>query len=68
MPKHEILAIIDESQLGELFKELAGALIEMALREHRREVVEERSIMAQVRSSKYHKSARVAKIIESFYQ
>ena len=67
MPKHEILQIIEPWQLVALYKEIASAIIELALRELRGDL-EARSIMAQVRSSKYHKSNRVAKIIESVYE
>ncbi len=68
MPKHEILQIIEPSDLGLFYKEMAGALLEMALREMRSDVVDDRALMAQVRSSKYHKAARVAKIIERKYE
>ena len=68
MPKHEVLRIITPKELDGFYKEMAGALIEIALREHRRGTIDERAVMTQVRSSKYHKAARVAKIIETFYE
>ncbi len=68
MPKHELLQIIKPTELAAFYKEMAGALIEIALRELRSSAVDERAIMAQVRSSKYHKTARVAQIIECMYE
>ncbi len=72
MPKHEVLRIIEPHELADFYREMAGALIEIALREHRREhrrdTLDGRAIMTQVRSSKYHKANRVAKIIETFYE
>ncbi len=63
MPKSELLRYISDSQLGLFYKDFAGALIEMVLRELRKRVLVEPAIMAQVRSSKYHKAERLAQIL-----
>ncbi len=68
MPKSELLRFMTESQLDWFYKDFAGALIEMVLRELREGVVGERAIMAQVRSSKYHKTERVAEILSRAYE
>ncbi len=47
---------------------MGGALIELALREFRDGELDEKSIMAQVRSSKYHKRTRVAAVIQQVYE
>ncbi len=67
LPKNELAQMIPPPEFKLFYKEIAGALIEMALRELRGEGVDERGIMAQVRSSKYHKTDRVARIIEKAY-
>ncbi len=68
MPKHELLQIIEPAELAAFYKEMAGALIEMALRELRGSSLDASAIMAQVRSSKYHKTVRAAQIIECLYE
>ncbi len=68
MPQSELLRFMNDSQLGLFYKDFAGALIEMVLRELREGVVGERAIMAQVRSSKYHKTERVAEILSRAYE
>lgn len=67
MPKDKLSKIVQPDELPVFYKEIAGALIEFALRELRGGVVNDRAIMTQVRSSKYHKTTRVAKIIKEFY-
>ncbi len=68
MPKSELSRYMTESQLGSFYKDFAGALIEMVLRELRKGILVERAIMAQVRSSKYHKTERLAKILSRAYE
>ncbi len=68
MPKSELLRVMTDSQLELFYKDFAGALIEMVLRELREGAVEKSAIMAQVRSSKYHKTVRVAQILSRAYE
>ena len=67
MPKEVVLNLLNSSELEIFYKEIASALIELALRELRADDLEEHSLMAQIRSSKYHKSLRLAAIIEAAY-
>ncbi len=67
MPKNEVVTLVSEDGLQGFYKDMAGALIEAFLRELRANELDEGAIMAQVRSSKHHKTARVAAIIEGAY-
>ncbi len=67
LPKREVLRFIPHGEIHLFYRDVAGALIELELRELRENEMDERSLMAQVRSSKYHKTVRVAGIIEGAY-
>lgn len=68
MPKREVLKFVSKTEIRMFYRDIAGALIELELRELRGNELDDRSLMAQVRSSKYHKTNRVAGIIEGAYR